>query len=451
MAFSNRKIFTVNHTLIGGSNLTDFRMLVYGTYSDLRHTSSGGTVTSLLGYDIIFTSDALGTLPLSFELVFYDPTTGTVEFWVKTNLSSSVDTPVYLFSGDSSITTYQGTTATWSGYGAVYPLPDGSAVNYNDSTANANNATGHGSPTAVSGQIDGAAHFTTQNVDYADTPDNSSLHLATPFTISAWVNLDSHNSGFVQLIVTRQMTGSSWNYNFYIDGSTTNPVFAYANGTIVFMHDSVGTVGLGVWTYVAVVVTASATPHAAFYINGVHTSTQNAFISLPSTGSAGIIIAGANAGNAVLKGSLDTLHLMPFDNTAYLLAEYNNQFSPSTFYTVSNANNYSETAVGVLNFGGSAKGTIGHVVNDCHGAFNFQGICFPNASYSNNPAHGAIEFGGSPTEARVDYASEHPKCPIEFVGLAPVTTGTVEVDCVFGDTTDPPSPPPPVTDGPYAY
>src|SRR5258706_14400600 len=108
MSYTFRNSITIDHTKCGSSDSTNFPMLFSGTYTYLKTVGNGGNVTNVNGYDIIFTSDIAGTTLLDFELVNYSASTGTVEFWVRIpTLSHTTDTVIYLFYGNSSITTYQ--------------------------------------------------------------------------------------------------------------------------------------------------------------------------------------------------------------------------------------------------------------------------------------------------------------------------------------------------------
>jgi len=117
---------TIDHTKVPNTDLNNFPVLISGTYSYLATTGNGGNVTSSNGYDIIFTSDAAGTSTLPFEQESYNATTGAVIYWVKVpTVSHTTDTVIYLFYGNSGITTDQSNkTGVWdSNYKGVWHLP----------------------------------------------------------------------------------------------------------------------------------------------------------------------------------------------------------------------------------------------------------------------------------------------------------------------------------------
>ena len=164
--YSYRRTITLSHTKVPNTDQTNFPVLISGTYSYLATTANGGNVTSSNGYDIIFTSDAGGASPLAFERESYNSSSGAVDFWVKVpTLSHSTDTVIYLFYGNSSITTDQSNgTGVWdTHYQGVWHLPNGTTLSGSDSTVNGYTLNNNNSTAAVSGEIDGAAIFNGTN------------------------------------------------------------------------------------------------------------------------------------------------------------------------------------------------------------------------------------------------------------------------------------------------
>lgn len=165
-AYTWRRKITIDHTKVP-STQTNFPVGIAGVYSYLATVANGGKVTSSSGFDILFTSDLAGTLPLTCEQVFYSPTTGGIEYWLNiASLSSSSDTVIYMFYGNSSVTTTRcaSPSTVWdSHFKMVLHLPDGTTLSANDSTSNGNNGTIGGSPAATAGSSDGGANFALAN------------------------------------------------------------------------------------------------------------------------------------------------------------------------------------------------------------------------------------------------------------------------------------------------
>ena len=158
--YTNMRAITISHTKVPNTDQTNFPVLISlpaNTYADLKTTANGGSVTSANGYDIVFTSDAGGTIPLAYEREGYSGTTGAMIDWVNVpTVSHTTDTVIYLFYGNSSVTTDQSNArGTWnSNYMGVWHFPNGTTLSANDSTSNGNNGTINGA-TATSGEIEG--------------------------------------------------------------------------------------------------------------------------------------------------------------------------------------------------------------------------------------------------------------------------------------------------------
>ena len=141
--------------------------------NDLRTSLNGGHVENTNGYDIIFTSDASGTMVLDHQIEFYDGTNGEYVAWVRIpTLSNLVDTDIYMYYGNCSISTDPSTTNTWnSDYDAVYFLHN----DFNDYTSNGYNGTNTGSVDASPALMGDGQNFGVN--DYVQIP-SSSISLA---------------------------------------------------------------------------------------------------------------------------------------------------------------------------------------------------------------------------------------------------------------------------------
>ena len=143
--YSFNRAITISHAQVPNTDQTNFPLLVSGTYSYLATTANSGNVTSANGYDIIFTSDAAGTNALAFEQESYNGTTGAVNFWIKIpTLSHTTDTVIYMFYGNSAVTTdpIKQDGRVGQQLSGVWHLPNGSdALRLRDSTSNGNNLT----------------------------------------------------------------------------------------------------------------------------------------------------------------------------------------------------------------------------------------------------------------------------------------------------------------------
>ena len=114
--YAHVRPITINHTKVPNTDQTNFPILVSGVYPFLANTANGGQVQNASGYDIIFTADYAGTTQLDHEIESYDPTTGTINVWVRIpTLSHTCDTIIYAAYGNAAITTSQeNRTGVWT-------------------------------------------------------------------------------------------------------------------------------------------------------------------------------------------------------------------------------------------------------------------------------------------------------------------------------------------------
>lgn len=187
-AYSYRRAITIRAASVSGS-VADFPVLVsIASNNELRTAANGGHVQNSNGYDIVFRA-ADGTTALPHEIESYYPLTGQLTAWVKVPaLSSTADTVIYMYYGDSSVATMQENPASvWdSNYKGVWHL-SGSVL---DSTSSANNGTDNGT-TDATGKIAKGRDFNGSS-GYVSTA-STDLKTASSFTISLWFKADATN------------------------------------------------------------------------------------------------------------------------------------------------------------------------------------------------------------------------------------------------------------------
>lgn len=303
------------------STQTDFPMLVSYTDNRLKTTGNGGHVANSNGYDIRPYSDSALTSTLTFELEYYNASTGQVVLWVK--IASLADASVvYLGYGDASLNTDGSSSSTWtSQYKAVYHFRDGTTLSLTDSTSNGNNGTNH-SFTASAGQIDGATNNGGSAANYIDTGNTTYLTTDKPTSISAWIK----TAGSGTRVIWGQNTGGG-----PIGFGVNN------NGTLYLNKDqqagignSSGTVSNGSWAYV--VVTYDSSGNFVFYINGSVGGSGTNNQTFSNSGSQTATIGVDIVNSAGWNGDLDEIRKTNTATTAnQVTTEYNNQFAPTTF------------------------------------------------------------------------------------------------------------------------
>lgn len=337
MAFTYKRSITVDHTKVAG-NLSNFPMLVSYTNNDLRTVGNGGNVQNANGYDICYFSDSAGTSALYWEMEYYNGATGNVVSWVKLpTISASVDDVIYTFYDDPTISTFQSTSSSvWdSNYKAVWHFGNPSSLTTTDSTANANNATNTGA-TATTGQIAGAALFTSSSDQYMTVPYTSSLAPAQVATYSAWVNKtsDPSSGGSYIMELLNDFAPSSVFFRLGLDGNIANQKrfgIVYYNGGFPAAGNSTD---LNTATNYYITVTTDGT-NARCYLNGAIDGTT-AFTATPSANTADYTIGRLGGGGRNFYGWLDELRFSSgiARSANWIATEYANQNSPSTFFTL---------------------------------------------------------------------------------------------------------------------
>lgn len=156
---------------------------------------------------------------------------------------------------------------------AYWPL-DGSGA---DLSGNGNNGTLNNiTPVADRfGNAGGACHFNGSS-SYISVPDNAALRLSgTDFTLNAWVKIDSYNSSYGSIILSKRTSGINNGYNWSIAGSlaSTPRVVTYGPGGGSTNAIGVHQVDTTAWHMITSVYNSS-TQELTTYIDGTldHTS-----------------------------------------------------------------------------------------------------------------------------------------------------------------------------------
>jgi len=337
MPYASNLAFTIDHTQVGGSDLTNFPIVVRGTYPELKSAANGGQIRNPVGAgglgggpcDFVVSPNPDGSGKYDFEVAEYDPTTGWIEVWFRRpTLSASVDGTFYFAFDDPTVTTYQGTAlhahTEWdANYMGVYHLANGFA---SDSSTPHSEAGVFG-PTETTGVVGTALAFAGgADVVQAEVFPN----YARPMTFEFWLKLPP--GGPVGNVTVLQASSYAGNFLLY----TRLDYEARGFGTIT-LFTSGGEYGVpyptdGAWHHYVLAVNAS----------GVLIPAIDAVEQSPVAITAGALdphtSTSVKFGNGVggLTGLLDEVR---FSNTAriangavgWAVASYNNQKSGSTF------------------------------------------------------------------------------------------------------------------------
>jgi hypothetical protein len=341
--------FTVHHSLVAGAE-TNFPVLLSGTYAGFATTANGGKVQNTttccaasitVPADLVFSSTPCGTAPtlLQWEFETYNATTGAVNIWVRRTLSSSVDASIYACIGNSSVTTYQATaTSVWdSHYVAVFHFPDGSTLNIVDST-NTNTASNNGA-TAGSGQIDGAASFVQASSEDIDLGNNSALKISGPITLEAWVSFtgtftDTIFPRIISNLTSTVYTGAELVLDAPEELTPNSFYLQLGNGGAVQDIPLALSMPITVGQIYFITGTYDGT-NASFYQDGTVLETDVVGSGAIGSSSLHTFVGSWTNGTFFWNGFIDEVRISNIARASdWIMTEYHNQHSPSTFYSV---------------------------------------------------------------------------------------------------------------------
>lgn len=300
------KQITLNSSQISGTH-SNFPILISITDSDLI-----GKVQPD-GDDIIFASDANGTVIYDHQIESYNSTNGTYRAWVRIPSISSANNTLVMFYGNSAATNTS-TTDTWNtNYQLVMHMDD-----VNDQSGKGNNGTNTGT-TSTTGKIGNARSFTTSGGnDYISIADDATLDITGNITISAWINVT--NFGDTPDLITKGDYSDS--YSTWIrNGGTLR--FATNNASLT----STGSISSGTTAYVTFTKTNSG---RTIYINGSASGNDNSTTAF-ATNNDPLFISSSDYG---LNGFVDEVRISNVARSAnWISTEYNNQNNPATFHS----------------------------------------------------------------------------------------------------------------------
>ncbi len=333
---------------VSGGPHTNFPVLIDSTLLYLRTTANGGKVKNANGYDIIFTSDQAGATQLAHEIEQYDAVTGDVAFWVRIE-SLAATTSIYMFYGNSGIATFQGdvtsngVTGVWDNdYEGVWHLnedvvDEASGATHFDSTSNNNDGIQQGN-VEVAAKIADGQDFDGAN-DYIEDADGELyLNGLTAFTVSLWIqsNVTGTDRGF---IIGKTPDNQDDVFTFRYDskgndGGGTDVIKAAITVSGQFQeYESASNVQTTAWQYLTWIW--SSGNDQALYIDA--TLDTPTFVGPTRTGSISgtdrFRIAQGAKNPPNWNGRVDEVRLSSvIRSTPWIETEYNNQFTPSTFY-----------------------------------------------------------------------------------------------------------------------
>jgi len=315
-----RKKIKINHNKVAG-NLDNFPVLIHLVDSDLTAKAQQD------GDDIVFT-DTNG-IKLAHEIELYNNNTGLLIAWVNVpKLSPAEDTTLFMYYGNPTASNQQNASGVWdSSFVMVQHLEEVSGTRL-DSTGNSNNAVTSGTVNKASaGKIDGADAFTGaghERIQQGFLP-------ASAITVELWLKPSSYST----TIWTKYINTGSTTTRGICGGQTSlsqdrwSLTLTWDSGTKSF---STGGQPSG-YNWIHLAVTWSSTSASAYY-NGV--KVKEGTISGTPDWIGNPLYLGANyLGSERFNGAIDEVRISNVARSAaWVQTSYNNQQSPTTFYTV---------------------------------------------------------------------------------------------------------------------
>ena len=324
-----RKSIIIDHTKVSAS-LSGFPVLIDISDPDIASKAQAS------GYDIVFTD--YGRNKLNHEIESYNSSTGQLIAWVRANLTSTVDTILYMYYGNAAAVDQQDRTGVWeSNEKMVQHLKETSGTQYDSTMYGNNGAPSGGVGQGIVGKIDGADSFDGVN-DVVNCGTGSSLQITGNLTIEAWIKINTSTKLMIYL--------SKWanSHNAYKMGilSGGNVYLDVSGvGTTDEYRTSATALSIGEWHHVVGTYVSGASPELHIYIDGklddgsltgtVPSSLYSSTEPLRIGGDSGI------DNSRCFYGSVDEIRISDISRSAgWINASYQNQNSPSAFYKVGN-------------------------------------------------------------------------------------------------------------------
>jgi hypothetical protein len=312
------------------SDLTNYPLLLDGTMIDsslstaLKTAANGGQVQNTANNsisvsgpaDVIFCDAASSGNALKFEFETYSASTaGGWRVWVEipTYHTASTDS-IWIFINNGAVVTSQQDLTMWGDINAelVCHFPDGSSLNVTCSKQKA--ALTNTSATATAGVIDGAANFSSANLNSGDHYSESGN-----FSVQAWVNEGTCSTQFQPVALNYDGSTGWWFY--FCDGGGNRMNFLTPGG-----QKTSAALPTSTWMNVAGTYATSGTV-GKIYKNGADVTTANGS-GLAATSTANMKI-GNTAGSGpftAYQGKIDELRIFTTVLSAdWLLNDYYSQ------------------------------------------------------------------------------------------------------------------------------
>jgi hypothetical protein len=376
--FGYRKLITIDRTKVGvtgtaATTLSNYPVLVSLTDTDLRTVGYSGHVQNSSGYDIIFrgVNDAVcggaanNPCTLSHQIEEYVPSSGKLIAWVNlpsvnTNAASS-NTTFYMYFGNSSITTsLEQATAVWnSNFQAVWHMADSAAnttVVQSTSVATPGNgvAAANTSTITATGKISRALSFNGSS-DYIYQNSATSISNPQGYTLSAWIQTGTASGRKIIGFESSRTGTTSASYDRMLWIGTDGKAYAGCYGTAASTATSTNAVNDSGWHYLVAQITDTGYTLRMYVDGTLNNSTSVGAACENTTGYWRIgsykLINWTNGSDGYYAGNIDEVRISNNIRSAdWIKTDYNNQNSPSAFYSVGSLEQSPITLIELISF-----------------------------------------------------------------------------------------------------
>ncbi|MEW6516225.1 MAG: LamG-like jellyroll fold domain-containing protein [candidate division FCPU426 bacterium] len=339
--YTYKRRITLQASQVPDGTFADFPVLITEANLDTAFFShvQKSTADNL---DVIFT-DGNEVAKLDREIVLFNAG-GQLEAWVRVPwLDGTADTALYVYYG------YAGadepnTPTTWaSSFRGVWHLqqtPSLSVADIRDSSVYGHHGTSWNMETgdSVPGQIGRSLSFDGL-MEYVNCGDSANLRITGSATLSAWINLNDPNADqYMRIICKKPTWDASQGYSF-----ECNPRNQYltvlGSGSDVARATSASYSTN--WHFVTGVINDKT---GTLYLDGKDITDDSGVDALVA-GTQALTIAKLSGETDYFDGQLDEVRVAAVARDAdWVMAEYNNQSDPGSFYTVApEENRYTPT------------------------------------------------------------------------------------------------------------
>ncbi|MFX1262323.1 MAG: LamG-like jellyroll fold domain-containing protein, partial [Promethearchaeota archaeon] len=326
--FLYKKDITIDHNKVA-EDLAGFPMLIDIYDPDLR------TDVQADGDDIMFTSSG-SCLPHEIELFDqqYNSTHAHLIAWVKTDLSSTSDSIISMCYGNPSIGSQENPAEVWRvDYAGVWHLGESNGDAIDSTQFDLSGSIAGGVTYGQTGIAGNCYEFNgaNGNVDFGN-PSNGHLDFGeNTFSYSLWVRVDQSTGNYQLPLFKGGTTTSDAGYEFETDTAGSNLKAEVADGTVQVISGSTD-VTFGQWIYIVAVVDVPG-GFLRFYANGASAGSPQSISSLGDVSNSENLQISPSS--YPVDGLIDEVRVLSEARTSgWILTEYNNQYNPSSFYSV---------------------------------------------------------------------------------------------------------------------